>query len=162
MTEFKEGMVDHRDIILKLPDRIFYSLVAARLNVPLDKSTMREYDIEDENREYWTVEYLRENLFRQLASVTEIIENKNRRITIHKYFTQARRIWKWIPIARPSPEFVVNISDLSPRIVSELYSLDKSDYNYVITRAVDEIFEYIDPQTYRRGLLKNLKVRLDR
>jgi hypothetical protein len=33
-------------------------------------------------------------------------------ITVYKYYHQALALRKWIPIAKPAPEFVVNISDL--------------------------------------------------
>jgi hypothetical protein len=154
--------MDCAKAIRYLPDSIFYPLVAERLNEPLKPSEMIVYNLRDKDFEYWTIEYLVGELFKQLASSKAIIEYNNRTVTINKYFTEARRIWKWIPIARPPPVFVIKMSDLSARVFLELNSLNKSDYNYVIRRAVCQIFEYIDPDEYRPSIAKNLVVRLDK
>ncbi len=152
----------YEDLIMNLPDNILYPILAKRLNIRPSPSNVAQYHLENDERNYWTLEYLREKLFDEMASKKVIITYRGKDITIHKYFNQASRVCRWIPIARPSPEFVINISDLSMRTVLELKCLHRIDYNYVTRRAVCQIFEYIDPLTYRASLAKNLRVRLDR
>jgi hypothetical protein len=76
----------------------------------------------NEQREYWTLECLIDQLFLILCSIrqTEINDN-GRSVTIRKYYAQARELMKWIPIARlPSNEFVINISDIRQPIRKEI------------------------------------------
>jgi hypothetical protein len=77
-------------------------------------------------------------------------------ITVYKYYQQALSLRKWIPIARPAPEFVVNISDLSARIVAELKILD--DSQIVLKQAVGRIFENIDTCQYHLSIAQFLEV----
>ena len=69
----------------------------------------------------WTEEFLIDELFLQVAGTKETIRRDDKKcITIHKYYKQAFRLGRWIPIAKPPPEFVVNVSDLEARTVAEL------------------------------------------
>ena len=49
-------------------------------------------------------------------------------ITIYKYYSQARRLCKWIPIVKPTSEFIIDRSDLTKRIEAELKTLDKKRF----------------------------------
>ena len=61
-----------------------------------------------EGEELWTTEYLVDQLFLCLAGIRENTTNKNDgTIPVKKYYSQARRLMKWIPIARPVPEFIL-------------------------------------------------------
>ena len=85
-----------------------------------------------------------------------------KKVTICKYYSQALRLQKWIPIAKPAPEFNINICDLTPRIVVELKTLEKSGYDYVTKQAVGRIFENIDSREFHLSIAQKLKVRLDK
>jgi hypothetical protein len=71
----------------------------------------------DNELEFWTAEALIDELSLCLAKVKQIVTNKEndfRQLTIRKYYRQARDLMKWIPIAKPSPPFIIYISDLTP------------------------------------------------
>lgn len=154
--------INLHEAILYSPDKIFYPLVAKRLSIPLSNMEIKQYKLVHDQREYWTIEFLRDSLMNMLAGVNQFISSEGKKIVIRKYYYQALRLWKWIPISKPAPEFVINLSDLTPRIALELRSLDHFSYNYVIRRAVGNIFENIDSKTYHRSIAKSLKVRLDK
>jgi hypothetical protein len=153
---------DLEEQIIRLPDEQFYGLVAKRLNIPLSANQMIEREINAAEREYWTEECLVEELFLRIARTKEAIIHNGKRVTIHKYYNQALRLRKWIPIAKPTPEFVIYISDLTPRIMVELGALEKYNYNYVMKQAVGRIFENIDSREYHLSITRKLKVRLDK
>ena len=153
---------DLEEQIIRLPDEQFYKLVAKRLNIPLSPSQKLERGIDAAEREYWTEECLVEELFLRIVYTKEAIVHNGKKITVNKYRSQALRLQKWIPIAKPTPEFVINISDLTPRILAELKTLDKCSYNYVMKQAVAWIFEDIDFKQYHLSIGRKLKVRLDK
>ena len=121
------------DQMLKLSDEEFYRLVARRLNMPLSNDKINEVKIERAHeREYWLKEFLIDELFLKIAQTKEVITHHDKSVKVHKYYSQALRNWKWLPIAgKHTPEFVINITDLTPRIMAELKVLDKISYNYV-------------------------------
>jgi hypothetical protein len=124
------AQTDHRDLInaiLELPENDFWDLVDIRLNRPKALRIQGEYvEIIDANDkpsivERWSELCLLEHLFLELATTKLIVShNGTCGITVHKYYNEAIAVCKWIPIARPPPDFVVNLSDLSSRVVSEL------------------------------------------
>ena len=121
--------------VLDLNDDEFCKLADARLNKLLSENKVKELGIAEEydNREYWTVEHLIDELFLKIAGTKVIINHNGKSLTIRKYYNQALRLLNWIPIAKPTPEFLVNISDLTPRIVTELKALTgQTCYNYVL------------------------------
>jgi hypothetical protein len=63
---------------------------------------------------------------------------------------------KWIPISKPSPVFVINISDLTPRIKSEIAAISQTTttLQYVLTHAVGRIFENLDFDYYHLSIAK--------
>lgn len=153
--------------IISLPDEEFWKLVSVRLNIPLSTNQLEEGKIPDaKDRQYWTEEYLIDKLFLQLAGTKEIVRHFDKHVTVYKYYHQAFQLRKWIPIAKPTPEFVVNISDVSVRIAAELKVLstgeEKGDLGYVLRQAVGRIFENIDFRQYHLSIARKLKVRLDK
>jgi hypothetical protein len=99
------------------------------------------------DRSYWTEERLIDELFLRLATTAN-----------NKYYNQALTLRKWIPIAKPPPEFIVNMSDLTPRLIAELQAIDDS---YTIVKlAVGRIFENIDSDQYHLSIASKLKVRV--
>jgi hypothetical protein len=123
----------------------------------------KSFDDQKEEPE-WTIECLIDELSLNLASTKETITNdKGRAITIRKYYSQARQLMKWIPVARlPSNEFVINICDLAPKVIKEIESVIDSPrtLQYVLTQAVGRIFENLDFEYYHTSIAKNLRVKI--
>jgi hypothetical protein len=111
-----------------------------------------------QGQEYWTEGCLIEEIFLQLAGTKEIVDHNGKRVTICKYYNQAFRLRYWIPIVKPIPEFIVNKSDLTTRIISELKALDKDGSQYVLKQAVGRIFENINFKQYHLSIARNLEV----
>src|SRR5690349_10248558 len=117
--------LDRRNLIstlLDLPDEDFWSIIELRLNLPSSSCHLDRND----DIEYWTENALVEELFLQLACTKKTAVAQNRiskkymTVTNYKYYKQAEALRKWIPIAMPPPEFIVNLSDLSTRVFGEL------------------------------------------
>ncbi len=49
-----------------------------------------------------------------------------------------------IPVYQPTPYFIINQSDLSPRLIKELASLTDLELDEVIKEALSQIFESIN------------------
>lgn len=165
--------IDRRDLIneiLKLPEKELWSIVELRLNLPPSSSSssrqLHGNGNEHEDIEYWTENALVEELFLQLACTKKTAVARNRLsrkyvvVTDYKYYQQALKLRRWIPIARPPPEFVVNLSDLSSRVIVELKVLQNTQD--VLKQAVGRIFENIDEQQYHLSIASQLKVRLEK
>jgi hypothetical protein len=70
---------------------------------------------------------------------------------------------KFISAVKSDLEFIIDISDLSTRLIAELKVLDKTSVEYVLKLAAGGLFENINSKRYHtRGFAKMLKVRLDR
>jgi hypothetical protein len=108
--------------------------------------------------EYWAEECLIDELFLQLAGTKEIVKHNGRRVNVYKYYNQAFRLLRWIPIAKPTPEFIVNMPDLTTRIIAELKALEKDGSQYVLKQAVGRIFENINFRQYHLSIARNLEV----
>ena len=156
---------DLRNIILRLPEHDFWDLIDTRLNRPkgLRRLPGQEYVIIiDANGkpsvvERWSELCLQEHLFLELATTKSVVSHNGRcGIIVHKYYNQALALRKWIPIARPVPEFVVNMSDLSSRVIAELKVLN--DAQTVLKQAVGRVFENIDSVQYHLSIAILLEV----
>ncbi len=116
----------------------------------------------------WTTEAFIDELFLCLAGVKEIITNDEsygKQITVRKYYRQARDLMKWIPVAKPSPRFVVYFSDLTPNVkdrLDELARTYKDTLTYILKQSVGRIFENLDFDYYHLSIARNLKVRLEK
>ncbi|MGA9845177.1 MAG: hypothetical protein WBQ25_22975 [Nitrososphaeraceae archaeon] len=147
--------------ILILPEQEFWKLVSIRLNVPLSETNRKELGTED--REYWSRNYLIQEIFLRIAVIREVVTHNNNQVKVYKYYNQALRLAKWIPITKPAIEFVINTSDLTVRILAELKALGPEQSQQVLKLAIAQIFENIVGSIYtHRSILRNLKVRLDK
>ena len=108
------------------------------------------------NYSEWTSAYLVDRLKQHLATIETKDEVKydNR-----KYYNQAHDFSK-IGAFKPVPSFIVSLSDLSPRLIKELYSLDSRDREYVLKQAIGRIFEDVNFEIYHNSVSKVLKVKL--
>jgi hypothetical protein len=168
MTVGATSMVnpDLINAILGLPEKEFLALVDIRLNRPKGLRIEGEFvEIIDANDkpsivERWSEQCLIDELFLQLATTKSLVSHNGRcGIIVHKYYNQALALRKWIPIARPVPKFVVNLSDLHVRVVAELKVLD--DPQIILKQAVGRIFENIDELQYHMAIARALKVVLE-
>lgn len=118
----------------------------------------------DNQKELWTIECTVDNLTVRLAEAKETIDNNGKEIHVRKYYRQARELFKWIPIAKPSPAFVICISDLTPQLKAQIEQLKTSHDNlrYVLTQAVGRIFENLDFEYYHLSIARNLHVRFEK
>jgi DNA-directed RNA polymerase subunit F len=136
-------------------------MISKSQNTP--PAALQERDVQEEDK--WTIERIVDELFLNLVNITEIvtIEENGRSIPVRKYYRQARELMKWIPIARPSPEFIINICDLTPKVRKEIESIltYRKTMQYVITQAVGRIFENLDFEYYNLSVARNLRVRFE-
>ena len=133
-----------------------------------DKHSFSEED------DQWSNSCLVDNLKRHLATIglskskiqTNLLDAPNDKfnsnfclISNRHYVNQAFHYLK-IGIPRPVPEFLVSLSDLSPKLVKELASLDKKTREFVLKQAAGRIFEDINAKLYHNSISKVLNVRL--
>jgi|SRR6476660_3368085 len=129
-------------------------------------NTTIEQEVKNQS-EFWTTEALIDELFLYLAGVKEYVTNKEngKQVVVRKYYLQAREIIKWIPIAYPSPAYIIYISDLIAQVKSELDEIAVTNPNaleYILKQAVGRIFENMDFDYYHLSIARNLKVRLQK
>jgi hypothetical protein len=147
--------------MLRLPEKEFWGLVSIRLNVSQSKTNLKE--LGDEHREYWSWNYLVEEIFLQIAPIKTVIIHNGKQINIYKYYNQALRLWNFIPIAKPQVEYIINASDLTERMLAELKALGPEGSQRVLRLVVLNIFENIvGPGYTHRSIARSLRVRLDR
>ena len=113
-----------------------------------------------ENIRGWTIDYFVDDLFLSLVNEKECVTNgEGKTIHVRKYYRRAREIIKSIPIWRPPPIFIFNISDLPERIIKEFEAVtDDKTRAYVLTQAVGRIFENLDFEHYHLSIARNLCV----
>jgi hypothetical protein len=112
-----------------------------------------------EDDERWTTECLVDELFLHLACLTEIIKTRQDQIaTVKKYQHQAYDLLPRIPVARPTPTFIIHTSDLTPRLLQELKDSVKEERRYVVMEAVGRIFERINSRIYHFSIARKLNV----
>ena len=161
--------IDRRNLInaiLELPEKDFLDLIDIRLNRPKGLRIQgQEYaEIIDANDkptivERWTEECLIDALFLELATTKNLVSHNGRcGIIIPKYYNQALAMYKWIPIARPAPKFMVDKSDLSGRVIAELKVLENPQI--VFKQAVGRIFQNIEEPNYHMAIARALEVEL--
>jgi hypothetical protein len=120
----------------------------------------------------WSNSCLVDNLKQHLATIessqskvkTDLLDVTNDKfntyfclISNRHYLNQAFHYLK-IGAYKNPPEFHVSLSDLSPKIINELASLDKDDREFVLKQAIGRIFEDINAKLYHNSISKVLKV----
>src|SRR6476469_194391 len=98
----------------------------------------------------WTIEKIKDELYIQLISLKIGGERK--------YEKQTRELIYRIPIYHPTPDFIINQSDLSSELKEVLASLDDIELEVVIIYVLSWIYESIDKLYFlvsikRSGLL---------
>ena len=122
------------------------------------------------DREVWSIECTIEELELNLSRVVENIASRDsdngqemKTLTVYKYYQQAKDLAKWIPIARPVPEFIINVKDLSSEVIEELESrlYDIPTLSYILKQAIGRIFENLGHAYFHLSIARNLRVRIE-
>lgn len=133
---------------------------------PQQDSTGQKQQTKQEIDEVWTTEYLVDQLFLNLVRAKEFVSGGNgETISVRKYYRQARQLMYWIPVVKlQSNEFIVFVSDLSPRVRKHLESIivTPTTLRYVLTQAVGRIFENLDFDYFHLSVAQNLRIRLEK
>jgi hypothetical protein len=108
-----------------------------------------------------TVERLIDELTLHLAAVVEEIHVENDRVS--KYYAQARALMHRIPIARPTPVFIISKADPTDGLVLELENCKNEDtLGYVLRSAVGRLFENLNYNYFHLSVARSLVVRLEK
>jgi hypothetical protein len=129
----------------------------------------KEIIIRKVDREVWSIECTIEELVLDLSRAVENIASLEdnslgtKTLTVHKYDQQARDLMRWIPIARPAPEFVINAKDLSFDMIREIESRldDLPNLTYILKQAIGRIFENLGHAYFHLSIARNLRVRIE-
>jgi hypothetical protein len=130
----------------------------------------KEIIIRKVDHEVWSIECTIEELELDLSRVVEDITSIDgedgqgiKMLTVYKYYQQAKNLAKWIPIARPASEFIINAKDLSPGVIEELESRldDIPTLTYILKQAVGRIFENLGHAYFHLSIARNLRVRIE-
>jgi ribosomal protein L33 len=97
----------------------------------------------------WTIEATIDELQRDLAAVEERVTNDaGEKLTIRKYQSQCRRLGRLIPVASPTPEYVIYTSDLEPETKRVLEKFHPELRRQVLHQAVLRLFEAVGIEPY--------------
>ena len=109
----------------------------------------------------WSISYIIDQLKQHLANVRYTLTNdKLETVEGRKYYDQAYRMQN-IGALRPTPSFIIHLSDLTPKLIKQISELDNESRGYVLCQAVGRIFEDLNSELYHNSISKVLKVRLE-
>jgi hypothetical protein len=116
------------------------------------------------SEEAWLTSYLVDRLKQHLAifEISHIQDGSNNNTKIfdkRRYYNQVHHLLK-VGAFKPVPPFVINLSDLSPKILKELIGLDVQDRRLVLKQAVGRIFEDINCKLFHDSISSVLEVKL--
>jgi hypothetical protein len=105
--------------------------------------------------EPWTLERFKYEFFLYLTKISDtngsnsVGRDETRFLSDRKYYAQANKLIYRIPISKPSPPFVINFSDLTPRLQSELQEFCKLNAEREIATFLKEIaFRFFEGINY--------------
>lgn len=107
----------------------------------------------EQNYELWTTNFIKDELTFQLSNTksTLLDEKTDTTYTVNKYHKLAEFVLWRINIYRPPPEYLINRSDLTPRLQNELEQLYKSSpkiFEKIVTESVQTILEAVNQRYY--------------
>jgi hypothetical protein len=128
--------------------------------------------INNESQEKWTTEAVVDELAYRLCTFKiaavactlnidkknydQYNKNGNEIYVSNKYIKQAERLIYKIPIWIPAPEFLISLSDLTPRLRAELKQLLKAKsyktVNYIIQHALAVVFECVNERYFHLSI----------
>jgi hypothetical protein len=90
----------------------------------------------------WTTEKSIDALQCNLAAVEQMVTNEaGQTLRVRKYQSQCRELARWIPIALPTPEYLIYASDLKPEVRQQLQKIHNLDV--ILHQAVLRLFEAV-------------------
>src|SRR5918996_1447584 len=90
----------------------------------------------------WTIEATIDKLHRNLAAVEQHVTSKaGEKLIIRKYQSQCRVLGRLIPVASPTPEYVIYTSDLEPEVKRALEKIHPELRRQILHQAVLRLFE---------------------
>ena len=100
--------------------------------------------------EEWQHEKIIDELLRNLASVEQTaIDEGGQIIIIRKYQSLCRRLGHFIPIAQPTPEYLIHLSDLKPEVMRALEKIHHPELRRLLAhQAVLRLFEALGFEPY--------------
>ena len=98
----------------------------------------------------WSREKTIDELLRNLASVEQTaVDESGQIIIIRKYQSLCRRLGHFIPIAQPTPEYVIHLSDLKPEVRGALEKIHHPELRRLLAhQAVLRLFEAVGFEPY--------------
>ena len=117
---------------------MYQNLKRVRLNL---------YNIPDDE---WPREKIIDELLRNLASVEQTASNESGQIIIiRKYQSLCRRLGRFIPVAEPTPEYLIHLSDLKPEVRGALEKIHHPELRRLLAhQAVLRLFEAVGIDPY--------------
>jgi hypothetical protein len=118
--------------------------------------------LDDADSTPWSISYIIDRLKQHLANVRYTLTNdKLETVEGRKYYDQAYRMQN-IGAFRPTPSFIIHLSDLTPKLKKEISELNNQTRGYVLRQAVGRIFEDLNPKLYHDSISKVLVVKLEK
>lgn len=106
----------------------------------------------------FTIGGMIDDLYLSLVCSKEPVTNNSKRtILISKYYLRAWKLQRLISVGNPPPHYVINISDLTPKLVQALMELNDETKNFIVNLAIGRIFENINPRLYHLSVARRLR-----
>jgi hypothetical protein len=111
------------------------------------KSEVKPLHLPDEE---WRHEKTIDELQRDLASVEQTAADESGQIIIiRKYQSLCRRLGRFIPVAQPTPEYLIHLSDLKPEVMGALEKIHHPELRRLLAhQAVLRLFEAVGIEPY--------------
>ena len=110
-----------------------------------------------------TTNYLIDRLKLHLSknTISETEKEEHKIFGDRKCYNQAFGLLR-IGIYKPTPYFIINLSDLSEELLKELSSLDKLTRQLVLKQTVGRIFEEINSDLFHKSIFRVLQVKFEK
>lgn len=98
----------------------------------------------------WSREKTIDELLCNLASVEQTaVDESGQIIIVRKYQSLCRRLGRFIPVAEPTPEYLIHLSDLKPEVRGALEKIHHPELRRLLAhQAVLRLFEAVGIEPY--------------
>ena len=108
--------------------------------------------------EVYTIAGLKDEVYLSMIYSKETItDNSGKKVVMCKYYLQAWKLQGLISVGQPPPCFVIQLSDLNPKLKQALKVLDDKTRNFVLNQAIGMIFENNNPKLYALNIARRLR-----
>lgn len=111
-----------------------------------------------EEKELWTTAKFKDEFFLCLSKFPD----ENLFYLDRKYYSLAKELLYTIPVYRPPPTFIFNVSDLSPRCKDEFIEFvklnSKKEIEFFLKDIAVKFFEAVDYDYTNQSVIRHLKV----